>query len=80
MDELRNDIVNRHKMDQTTKEFLLRLIDLSVSGGASQGPPGPPGPAGADGAQGPAGPEGPQGPAGADAITRSKSKKNVESE
>lgn len=86
MEDLRNDIVNRHKMDQTTKEFLLRLIDLTVSGGASQGPPGPAGPpgpqgpAGADGAPGPEGPAGPAGADGAPAISRSKSKKNVESE
>ena len=81
MDELRNDIISRHKMDQATKEFLLRLIDLTSSGGAGPmgppGPAGPPGPVGADGAPGPEGPPGPPGVDGAPGISKSKSKKNV---
>lgn len=63
MDQLKSEIVSRHKFDPTTKEFLLKLIDL-VASGSLQGPAGPQGPPGVDGAAGPVGPQGPPGAVG----------------
>jgi len=74
MDELRSFITSQRKMDPSTRDCLLMLVDAIQQRDVIQGPPGPegapgaPGPAGPQGpvgAQGPAGPVGPQGPPGA---------------